>query len=61
MLLLREIQYHAVALESYSQLMECLSEIEEQELIHWNHYYSQPIGAVSPPPLPSTQQSATMK
>ena len=38
LLLMREIHYHAVALESYSQLLECLAEIEEQELIHWNQY-----------------------
>lgn len=40
LLLMRETHYHAVALESYSQLLECLSEIEEQELIHWNQYYN---------------------
>lgn len=63
LLLLREIQYHAVALESYSQLLECLSEIEEQELIHWNHYYSN--ANIPPPPVPpltsTASQSTTMK
>jgi hypothetical protein len=39
-ILRKEIEYHAVALESYSQLMECLTEIEEQEVNNWNNYYS---------------------
>jgi hypothetical protein len=41
-ILRKEIEYHAVALESYSQLMECLTEIEEQEVNNWNNYYSVP-------------------
>lgn len=51
-LLHKEITYHAAALESYSQLLECLSEIEEQEMANWNRYYSLPSQSQAIPPAP---------
>ena len=61
LLLTREIHYHAMALESYSQLLECLSEIEEQEMIHWNQYYGNSEGIPTQEKMLSEIETLTTK